>query len=68
MRNTLKKIKKEIILNFNEEIIGEPEEKDLKELKNELKKLKYEIINKNISVTNTQTNRFLKEKRKKSKK
>ena len=61
LRNTLKKIKREIILNFNEEIIGEPEEKDLKELKNELKKLKYEIINKNISVTNTQTNRFLKE-------
>ena len=61
LRNALKKIKREIILNFNEEIIGEPEEKDLKELKTELKKIKTEIINKNITVTNTQTNRFLKE-------
>ena len=61
LRNALKKIKREIILNFNEEIIGEPEEKDLKELKAELKKIKSEIINKNITVTNTQTNRFLKE-------
>ena len=61
LRNVLKKIKKEIILNFNGEIIGEPEEKDLKELKSELKKLKYEIINKNINSTKTQTNRFLNE-------
>ena len=61
LRNVLKKIKKEIILNFNGEIIGEPEEKDLKELKSELKKIKYEIINKNINSTKTQTNRFLNE-------
>jgi hypothetical protein len=61
LRNVLKKIKKEIILNFNGEIIGEPEEKDLKEIKSELKKLKYEIINKNINSTKTQTNRFLNE-------
>ena len=61
LKNSLKKIKKEIILNFNEEIIGEPEEKDLKELKSELKKIKTEIINKNINSTKTQTNRFLNE-------
>ena len=61
LRNILKKIKKEIILNFKEEIIGEPEEKDIKELKSELKKLKTEIINKNINSTKTQTNRFLNE-------
>ena len=59
LRNILKKIKKEIILNFNEEIIGEADEKDLKELKSELKKIKSEIINKNINSTKTQTNRFL---------
>ena len=61
LRNILKKIKKEIILNFKEEVIGEPEEKDIKELKSELKKLKTEIINKNINSTKTQTNRFLNE-------
>ena len=61
LRNILKKIKKEIILNFKEEIIGEPEEKDIKELKSELKKIKIEIINKNINSTKTQTNRFLNE-------
>ena len=61
LRNVLKKIKKEIILNFKEEIIGEPEEKDIKELKSELKKIKTEIINKNINATKTQTNRFLNE-------
>ena len=61
LRNILKKIKKEIILNFKEEIIGEPEEKDIKELKSELKRLKTEIINKNINSTKTQTNRFLNE-------
>ena len=61
LKNSLKKIKKEIILNFNEEIIGEPEEKNLKELKSELKKIKTEIINKNINSTKTQTNRFLNE-------
>ena len=61
LRNVLKKIKKEIILNFREEIIGEPDEKDIKELKSELKKIKYEIINKNINSTKTQTNRFLNE-------
>ena len=61
LKNVLKKIKKEIILNFNEEIIGEADEKDLKELKSELKKIKTEIINKNINATKTQTNRFLSE-------
>ena len=61
LRNILKKIKKEIILNFKEAIIGEPEEKDIKELKSELKRLKTEIINKNINSTKTQTNRFLNE-------
>ena len=61
LRNILKKIKKEIILNFKEEVIGEPEEKDIKELKSELKKIKIEIINKNINSTKTQTNRFLNE-------
>ena len=61
LKNSLKKIKKEIILNFNEEIIGEPEEKDSKELKSELKKIKTEIISKNINSTKTQTNRFLNE-------
>ena len=61
LRNNLKKIKKEVLLNFNEEIIGEPEEKDLKELKTEIKKIKSEIINKNINITKTQTNRFLSE-------
>ena len=61
LKNVLKKIKKEILLNFNDEIIGEPDEKDLKELKAELKKIKVEIINKNINSTKTQTNRFLSE-------
>jgi len=61
LKNVLKKIKKEILLNFNDEIIGEPDEKDLKELKAELKKIKAEIINKNINSTKTQTNRFLSE-------
>ena len=61
LRNVLKKIKREIMLNFKGEIIGETDEKDLKELKNELKKVKDEIINKNINSTKTQTNRFLNE-------
>ena len=61
LKNTLKKIKKEILLSFKEEIIGEPEEKDLRELKTELKKIKKDIILKNINATQTQTNRFLKE-------
>ena len=59
LRNVLKKIKKEIIFSFNDEIIGEPEEKDIKELKSELKKIKGEIILKNINTTKTQTTRFL---------
>ncbi len=61
LKNILKKIKKEILLTFKEEIIGEPEENDLKELKNELKKLKNDIFLKNFNCTQTQTNRFLKE-------
>ena len=61
LKNTLKKIKKEILLTFKDEIIGEPEEKDIKELKEELKKLKNEIFLKNVSATQTQTNRFLKD-------
>ena len=61
LKNILKKIKQDIILTFKEEIIGEPEEKDIKELKVELKKIKKEIISKNISSTQTQTNRFLKD-------
>ena len=61
LKNILKKIKKEVLLSFKEEIIGEPEEKDIKELKTELKKLKNDIILKNINCTQTQTNRFLKD-------
>ena len=61
LKNILKKIKQDVFLTFKEEIIGEPEEKDIKELKAELKKIKTEIIQKNINSTNNITNKFLKE-------
>ena len=61
LKNILKKIKKEVYLSFKEEIIGEPEEKDLKELKAELKKIKSDILLKNYNSTQSQTSRFLKD-------
>ena len=61
LKNILKKIKKDILFTFKESIIGDPDEKDIQELKKELKKMKEDINLKNIELTKLETEKFLEE-------
>ena len=61
LKNILKKIKKDILFSFKESIIGDPDEKDMQELKKELKKMKENIKLKNIELTKLETEKFLEE-------
>jgi len=61
LRNILKKLKKDILFSFKESIIGDPDEKDIQELKKELKKMKEDINLKNIELTKLETQKFLEE-------
>ena len=61
LKSILKKIKLDVTFIFREGIIGDPEEKDVQELKTELKKMKKEIIKKNIDITKTMTEKFMEE-------
>ena len=61
LKSILKKIKLDVTFIFREGIIGDPEEKDIKELKTEMKKMKNEIIKKNIDITKIITEKFMEE-------
>ena len=61
LKNILKKLKKDVLFSFKESLIGEPEEKDIQELKKELKKMKENIKLKNIELTKIGTEKFLEE-------
>ena len=57
----MKKIKLDVTFIFREGIIGDPEEKDIQELKTEMKKMKKEILLKNINITKNITEKFMQE-------
>ena len=61
LKNILKKIKLDVTFIFREGIIGDPEEKDIQELKTEMKKMKKEILLKNINITKNITEKFMQE-------
>ena len=61
LKSILKKIKLDVTFIFREGIIGDPEEKDIKELKTEMKKMKKEILDKNRDITKALTEKFMEE-------
>ena len=61
LKSMIKKIKKDVMFIFREGVIGEPEEKDILELKKEMKKIKNEIFEKNINITKETTMKFMEE-------
>ena len=61
LKSILKKIKLDVTFIFREGIIGDPEEKDIQELKAEMKKIKKEILKKNIDITKNITDKFMEE-------
>ena len=61
LKSILKKIKLDVTFIFREGIIGDPDEKDIKELKTEMKKMKKEVLDKNRDITRTITEKFMEE-------
>ena len=61
LKSILKKIKLDVTFIFREGIIGDPEEKDIIELKTEMKKIKNELIEKNKEITRNVTKNFMEE-------